>query len=171
MAGSVGGVSHPLRTASASRASASIGLLASLGGPISATTRSWSVTRTVSPEAASRTYSLNRLFNTFIPTDLIHREVATRSNLVKPHPLDGRLRVLSALAIVSSIPFGRVGPAVAQFNEPLVSVITLGTISCPGSYPGWVLVYPVPARAWEAGEVVASYLALQASLRLSGFSR
>lgn len=48
-----GGVSHPLRTASAS-----IGLLVSLGGPISATTRSRSVIRTVSPDAASRTYSL-----------------------------------------------------------------------------------------------------------------
>ena len=83
MADSVGGVSHPLRTASASRASASIGLLVSLGGPISATTRSRSVTRTVSPEAASRTYSLNRLFNTFIPTDLMYGKVATRSNLVK----------------------------------------------------------------------------------------
>ena len=88
MAGSVGGVSHPLRTASASSASASIGLLVSLGGPISATTRSWSVTRTVSPDAASRTYSLNRLFNTFIPTDLMYGKVATRSDLVKPHPLD-----------------------------------------------------------------------------------
>ena len=158
MADSVGGVSHPLRTASASNASASIGLLVSLGGPISATTRSRSVTRTVSPDAASRTYSLNRLFNTFIPTDLMDGKVATRSNLVKRYLLDGRLRALSALAIVSSIPFGRVEPAVAQFNEPLVSVITLGTTSCLCSRPGWVSVCPVPAWAWEAGEVLVTKL-------------
>ena len=75
-AASVGGASHPARTASASSASARIGLLACLGGPISATTRSRLVTRTVSPEAARRTYSLNRLFSTLIPTDLMERKVA-----------------------------------------------------------------------------------------------
>ena len=113
MAGSVGGVSHPLRTASAGSASASSGLLVSLGGPISATTQSRSVTRTVSPDAASRMYSLNRLFNTFIPTALMCRRVATSSDLVKLYPLDGRLRALSALAIVPAIPFGR-GSAVQR---------------------------------------------------------
>ena len=50
-----GGVSHPCRTASASTASARIGLRVSAGGRSSATTRSWSETRTVSPDAASRT--------------------------------------------------------------------------------------------------------------------
>ena len=58
LASSTGGVNQPLRTASARRTSARIGLLVSRGGPISATTRSRSVTRTVSPDAASRTYSL-----------------------------------------------------------------------------------------------------------------
>ena len=46
----------------------------SLGGQISATTRSLSVTRTVSPAAANRTYSLSRLLSTSMPTDLTERE-------------------------------------------------------------------------------------------------
>ena len=41
-----------------------------LRGQISATTRSPSVTRTVSPAAANRTYSLSRLLSTSMPTDL-----------------------------------------------------------------------------------------------------
>ena len=65
-------------------ASASIGLLVTLGGPISAITRPRFVTRTVSPDAASRTYSLSRLLSTFIPTDLMDNEVATGSYFVKP---------------------------------------------------------------------------------------
>ncbi len=81
--GSVGGVKRPLRTASASNASARIGLLVGLGGPISATTRSRSVTRTVSPDAARRMYSLKRLLSIFIPTDLIRNKVATGSYFFK----------------------------------------------------------------------------------------
>lgn len=50
-----------------------IALRVSGGGPSSATTRSRSVTRIVSPDAASRTYSLRRRFNASIPTDLMHR--------------------------------------------------------------------------------------------------
>ena len=68
---SVGGVSTPDRTTSARKASARTGLRLSGSGPSSATTRSRSVTRMVSPEAASRTYSLNRLFSALIPTDLM----------------------------------------------------------------------------------------------------
>ena len=82
VAGSTGGVNQPARTASASRASARIGLRVSLGGPISATTRSRSVTRTVSPDAASRMYSLSRLLSTFMPTDRMVDKVATSSHLV-----------------------------------------------------------------------------------------
>ena len=81
---SAGGVSTPDLTASASSASARIGLRVALTGQSSATTRSRSVTRTVSPDAASRTYSLNRLFSTLIPTDLMHRKVATDRYLVNP---------------------------------------------------------------------------------------
>ncbi len=68
---SVGGTSSPDRTASARNASARTEFRASLGGPNSATTRSRSVTKTVSPDAASRTYSLNFLFRTLMPTDLM----------------------------------------------------------------------------------------------------
>ena len=50
-------------------ASAGMGLLVSPGGPSSATTRPRFVTRTVSPAAASRTYSLSLLFNALIPMD------------------------------------------------------------------------------------------------------
>ena len=80
-----GGVNQPLRTAEARNASARTGLLVSPGGRISATTRSWSVTRTVSPDAASRTYSLSRLFSTLIPTDLIIHKVATRCYFINWH--------------------------------------------------------------------------------------
>ena len=66
--GESAGVNQPFRTASASMASARMGLLDSRGGPISATTRPRSVTRTVSPPAASRTYSLSLLFDALIPT-------------------------------------------------------------------------------------------------------
>ena len=78
-----GGVSQPFRTASASSASASKGLLVACGGPSSATIRSRSVIRTVSPGAATRTYSLSLLFRTFMPADLMERRVATRCHLVK----------------------------------------------------------------------------------------
>ena len=81
--GRSGGVNQPFRTASASTASASTGLLVSLGGPISATTRSRSVTRMVSPLAAMRTYSLSRLLRILIPTDLIASNVATSCYCVK----------------------------------------------------------------------------------------
>ena len=82
VAGSAGGVNQPLRIASARNASARIGLLVSLGGLISATTRSRSVTSIVSPPAASRTYSLSLLFNILMPTDLMHDKVATSSYFV-----------------------------------------------------------------------------------------
>ena len=67
-----GGVNQPLRTASASTASARAGLLVSRGGPSSATIRSRSVTRTVSPDAATRTYSLSLFFRAFMPTALMN---------------------------------------------------------------------------------------------------
>ena len=78
-----GGVSQPFRTASASTAPASNGLLVAYGGPSSATIRSRSVIRTVSPDAATRTYSLSLLFRTFMPTDLMKRTVTPRCYLVK----------------------------------------------------------------------------------------
>ena len=68
-----GGVNRPRRTSSARSASARIGLLSTLGGTISATTRSRSVTSTVSPDAAKRMYSLSLLFRTFRPTVRIER--------------------------------------------------------------------------------------------------
>lgn len=76
--GRSGGVNQPFRTASART-----GLLVSRGGPISATTRSRSVTRMVSPLAAMRTYSLSRLLRTLIPTDLTHSKVVTSCYCVK----------------------------------------------------------------------------------------
>jgi len=59
LAASGGGVIHPCRTASASRASPGAALRPEAGGTSSATTRLRSVTRTVSPAAAARTYSLS----------------------------------------------------------------------------------------------------------------
>ena len=82
VASSAGGVSQPLRTASARKASARTGLLVSLGGLISATTRSRSVTSIVSPPAANRTYSLSLLFSDLMPTDLMYDKVATSSYFV-----------------------------------------------------------------------------------------
>src|SRR5262249_31643026 len=46
---------------------------------ISATTRSRSVTRMVSPRSAKRTYSLSLFFRTFIPTALMLNRVASSS--------------------------------------------------------------------------------------------
>jgi len=78
---SVGGVIQPWRTASASKASASTGLLVLSGGTISATTRSRSVTNTVSPCSAKRTYSLSLFFRTFKPTAFMANNVASGSYL------------------------------------------------------------------------------------------
>src|SRR5271170_4857879 len=64
-----GGVIQPWRKASNNRASDSTELRVGLGGPISATTRSRSVTRTVSPPAASRTYSLSLFLSVLRPTE------------------------------------------------------------------------------------------------------
>jgi hypothetical protein len=83
-AASAGGVIQPLRTASDSKASASTGLLVLSGGTSSATTRSRSVTSTVSPRSARRTYSLSLFFKTFKPTALMWLNVASGSYLVKP---------------------------------------------------------------------------------------
>lgn len=74
-----GGVIQPLRTASDSKASANTGLLVAWGGTISATTRSRSVTSTVSPPSARRTYSLSLFFRTFRPTAFISANVASGS--------------------------------------------------------------------------------------------
>jgi hypothetical protein len=68
---SVGGASQPSRTASASSASTRSGLRPGRGGTISATTRSRSVTSTVSPPAARRTYSLSLFLRSFRPTERI----------------------------------------------------------------------------------------------------
>ena len=76
---SAGGVIQPLRTASDSKASANTGLLVVSGGTISATTRSRSVTNTVSPCSARRTYSLSLFFRTFKPTAFIRTNVASGS--------------------------------------------------------------------------------------------
>ncbi len=81
VAASAGGVTQPLRTASDNNASAKTGLLVCSGGTISATTRSRSVTSTVSPCSASRTYSLSLFFKTFSPTALIAVMVASSSYL------------------------------------------------------------------------------------------
>jgi putative ABC transport system substrate-binding protein len=78
-AASAGGVIQPLRTASESRASASTGLLVLSGGTSSATTRSRSVTNTVSPCSARRTYSLSLFFRTFKPTAFTSTNVAPGS--------------------------------------------------------------------------------------------
>ena len=77
--GRAGGVIQPWRTASASKASASTGLRLFSGGTSSATTRSRSVTRMVSPRSARRTYSLSLFLRTFIPTALIEESVASGS--------------------------------------------------------------------------------------------
>src|SRR4051812_3109943 len=78
----IGGVIQPLRQASDHSASDSRGLRVGLGGPISATTRSRSVTRTVSPPAASRTYSLSLFLRSLRPTERIHGNVASRGYFV-----------------------------------------------------------------------------------------
>jgi hypothetical protein len=78
-AASAGGVIQPLRTASESNASASTGLLVLSGGTSSATTRSRSVTNTVSPPSARRTYSLSLFFRTFNPTAFMSNNVASGS--------------------------------------------------------------------------------------------
>ena len=65
---SMGGVIQPWRTASASKASARSGLRLFWAGASSATTRSRSVTSTVSPLSARRTYSLSLFLRTFNPT-------------------------------------------------------------------------------------------------------
>src|SRR6266498_3813361 len=69
--GRTGGVTHPWRTASASRASERSGLRVSRGGTSSATTRSRSVMSTDSPFPTRRTYSESLFFKTFSPTDLM----------------------------------------------------------------------------------------------------
>jgi hypothetical protein len=76
---SAGGLMRPWRTASASNASASTGLRCFSGGTSSATTRSRSVTSTVSPFAARRTYSLSLFLRTFNPTALMASNVASSS--------------------------------------------------------------------------------------------
>src|SRR2546427_1451535 len=80
-AASAGGVTQPLRTASDSKASASTGLLVLSGGTSSATTRSRSVTSTVSPRSARRTHSLSLFFRTFETTAFITDNVASGSYL------------------------------------------------------------------------------------------
>src|SRR5664280_3380473 len=67
----IGGVIQPWRQAPDHSASDSNGLRVGLGGPISATTRSRSVTRTVSPPAARRTYSLSLFLSVLRPTERI----------------------------------------------------------------------------------------------------
>src|SRR5687768_2609632 len=66
--GTIGCLTHPRRTTSASRASLTSTARPGSGGRSSATTRSRSVTRTVSPSAARRTYSLSLFFNALMPT-------------------------------------------------------------------------------------------------------
>ena len=95
-----GGVSTPDRTASARTASARTLLRVSLMGPSSATTRSRSVTRMVSPAAASRTYSLKRLFSTLIPTDLMRGKVATLGHRVNSFPSHPCLSNLTRSALI-----------------------------------------------------------------------
>jgi hypothetical protein len=80
---SAGGVIQPWRTASASSASTSTGLRVVSGGRISATTRSRSVTSTVSPRSAKRTYSLSLFLRTFNPTAFTYTRVASSSYIVK----------------------------------------------------------------------------------------
>ena len=64
-----GGVTQPSRTPSARRASVKTVLRPACGGPNSATTRSRSVTNTISPPAAIRTYSLSLFLSTSRPTE------------------------------------------------------------------------------------------------------
>jgi ABC-type uncharacterized transport system substrate-binding protein len=84
----LGGVIQPCRTASASKASAMMGLRLTCGGDNSATTRSRSVTSTVSPCAASRTYSLSLFFSIFRPTALMIINVAPGSFLCQANRLE-----------------------------------------------------------------------------------
>ena len=69
--GAAGGASRPLRTMSASRASARMGLRSARGGTISATMRSRSVTSTVSP-AAARTHVFAQLVVEHLQSDGAH---------------------------------------------------------------------------------------------------
>src|SRR6266571_4064321 len=64
----IGAEIQPFRITSAISASATSGLRPARGGTISATTRSRSVTSTVSPRAARRTYSLSLFLRTLSPT-------------------------------------------------------------------------------------------------------
>src|SRR5215470_11514703 len=100
-AASAGGVIQPLRTASESKASASSGLLVLSGGTISATTRSRSVTKTVSPRSASRTYSLSLFFRTLSPTAFMGINVVSGSYLSRA-PRKPMTRDLLAFLVVSA---------------------------------------------------------------------
>ena len=93
--GKTGGVIQPCRTASASKASVRSGLRLFWGGTSSATTRSRSVTSTVSPPAARRTYSLSLSLRTFNPTARIDINVASGSYYVKRSWDDGFWRTKS----------------------------------------------------------------------------
>src|SRR5438067_929886 len=98
LSGKVGGAIQPWRTASASSASASSRPRPPRGGMISATTRSRSGTKTVSPFAARRTYSLSLFLRTFNPTARIPRKVASRryffNRLSSVPPLPPRPRLV-----------------------------------------------------------------------------
>jgi hypothetical protein len=69
----IGGIIQPCRKASNSSASDSIELRVGPGGPISATTRPRSVSKTVSPPAASRTYPLSLFLRVLRPTERINK--------------------------------------------------------------------------------------------------
>src|SRR5215471_2185821 len=95
-----GGVSQPSRTASASSASTRSGLRPGRGGTISATTRSRSVTSTVSPPAARRTYSLSLFLRSFRPTE--KRKLRLRPTMFPLQQLNNGISRRSNLALAFS---------------------------------------------------------------------
>ena len=83
LGGTLAGARRPCRSRSPRRRSAGDASARMRGDTSSATTWPRSVTRTVSPAAAARTYSLRRFFRTLMPTRCMRPNVATGGYIVK----------------------------------------------------------------------------------------
>ena len=129
-----GGVNQPLRTASASTASARAGLLVSRGGPSSATIRSRSVTRTVSPDAATRTYSLSLFFRAFMPTALMNGRWLPVATLSTGEDRETRSKQPNSFRLAAPVqaPHRIDGIAIVGRRRPQAPPATPSVLSTPG---------------------------------------
>lgn len=137
-----GGVNQPPRTASARNPSPKGEFPVTpitLGGQISAITRSRSITRIVSPEAASRMYSPSRLFSTLIPTDFMHCKLAADSHHVNRHcERKNRIPIcfLRTAGLMTGPAFRGRQPRDLQARTPPLSAAARGGIIKPLFAPG-----------------------------------